>query len=100
LETQFQPTFTKQDLANLPVGNAYVKLLVRGQPTPPFSMWVDKSDLDSVKKDPEVAKQIREFSRNTYGTPVAEVEAAINKRLALDEPKEEPMKNPLDKFPF
>jgi hypothetical protein len=100
LESQFQPTFTKQDLANLPVGNAYLRLLVKGDPSPPFSMWVDWNDLCSVKQDPEVAKQIREFSRNTYGIPVAEVEASINKRLALDTPKQEPFKNPLDKFPF
>lgn len=100
LETQFQPNFTKQDLSNLPIGNAYVRLLVKGQPAPPFSLFVDIEELNSPKKDPAVAEQIREMSRMKYGVPVKEVEAAINKRLALDEPKEAPLKNPLDKFPF
>lgn len=99
LEPQFQPNFTKQDLSNLPVGNAYMRLLVKGQPTPPFSLFIDWDEISSPKKDPETAQQIRELSRNKYGVPVKEVEAAINKRLALDEPKE-PVKNPLDKFPF
>ncbi len=99
LEPQFQPNFTKQDLSNLPVGNAYMRLLVKGQPTPPFSLFIDWDEISSPKKDPKTAQQIRELSRNKYGVPVEEVEAAINKRLALDEPKE-PVKNPLDKFPF
>lgn len=100
LESQFSPTFTKQDLSNLPAGNAYMRLLVKGQPSPPFSLFVDWNELTSPKKDPAVAEQIKEESRMKYGVPVAEVEALINKRLAPDEPKEELTKNPLDKFPF
>jgi len=99
LEPQFQPAFTKQDLSNLPVGNAYIRLLVNGQPTPPFSLWVDKNDLDSPRKDPEVARRIKELSRNKYGVPVSEVEESINKRLAVEE-KQEPANPPFDKIPF
>ncbi|HQG58337.1 MAG TPA: type IV secretion system DNA-binding domain-containing protein [bacterium] len=88
LETQFEPTFTKQDLINLPVGNAYMRLLVRGQPTPPFSLFVDWNDLTSVKKDPQLAQEIRETSKQKYGTPVKEVEEFINKRFEEETPPE------------
>jgi hypothetical protein len=101
LETQFEPTFTKQDLSNLPVGNAYIRLLVEGQPSPPFSLFVDWNDLTSVPRNPDLAIEIKELSRLKYGTPVEEVEQFINQRLeeeALPElPKQE---SPFSKLPF
>ncbi|HLC82496.1 MAG TPA: DUF87 domain-containing protein, partial [Bacteroidia bacterium] len=36
LETYFNPPFTKKDISGLPIGNAYVRLLVEGHPTQPF----------------------------------------------------------------
>jgi len=100
LEPQFAPTFTKQDLSNLPTGNAYMRLLVRGQPSPPFSLWVDYNEILAIKKDPEVAKKIREMSRLKYGTPVKEVEEFINRRLMDEMPKpQEPTLNKQN-FPF
>ena len=101
LETQFEPNFTKQDLSNLPVGNAYLRLLVKGQPSPPFSLFIDWKDLTSVPKDPMVAEEIRELSRLKYGTPVQEVEAFINQRLEEDAlPELTPDKSPFSKLPF
>jgi len=102
LETQFEPTFTKQDLSSLPVGNAYMRLLVKGQPSPPFSLFIDKkNDLDSVKRDPAVAREIRELSRLKYGTPVEEVEEFINRRLQEDTlPDLPPETSPFSKLPF
>jgi len=70
------------------VGNAYMRLLVRGQPTPPFSLFVDWNDLNSVKKDPQLAQEIRETSKQKYGTPVKEVEEFINKRFEEETPPE------------
>lgn len=101
LETQFEPTFTKHDLSNLPVGNAYMRLLVKGQPSPPFSLFIDWNDLISVKKDPQVAEEIRELSRLKYGTPVQEVEEFINRRLEEDVLPDIPEdKSPFSKLPF
>ncbi len=101
LETQFEPTFTKQDLVNLPVGNAYMRLLVKGQPSPPFSLFIDWNDLTSVPKDPALAQEIRELSRLKYGTPVQEVEHFINQRLEEDALPELPPENsPFSKLPF
>lgn len=100
LEPHFQPNFTKQDLCNLPTGNAYMRLLVNGQPSPPFSLFIDWNELTAVPKSPELAAEIRELSRQKYGVPVQEVEEFINKRLAEEPtaPPQEPFKRP--NFPF
>ncbi|MBW6441724.1 TraM recognition domain-containing protein [Patescibacteria group bacterium] len=101
LETQFEPTFTKQDLSNLPVGNAYIRLLVKGQPSPPFSLFIDWNDLTSVPTNPQLAQEIKELSRLKYGTPVEEVEEFINQRLQEDViPELPPDKSPFSKLPF
>lgn len=100
LETQFAPTFTKQDLTNLPVGNAYMRLLVKGQPSPPFSFFVDANDVRSVKRDPALAEEIRELSRLKYGTPAEEVEEFINKRLTEDSSKDIESSLDFKKLPF
>ena len=101
LETQFEPTFTKQDLSNLPVGNAYMRLLVKGQPSPPFSLFIDWNDLSSVPRNPSLAAEIKELSRLKYGTPVQEVEEFINRRLEEEVlPKLPEDKSPFSKLPF
>ncbi len=101
LESQFEPTFTKTDLANNPNGAAYVKLLVNGHPTPPFSMSVDWDMITKTQKSSEMTNYIREMSRTKYGTPVAEVEEYINRRAGLYDKEttpEAPAKLP--KLPF
>jgi len=79
-----------------------MRLLVKGQPSPPFSLFIDKkNDLDSVKRDPAVAREIRELSRLKYGTPVEEVEEFINRRLQEDTlPDLPPETSPFSKLPF
>ena len=89
LEKQFDPYFTKSDLLNLPIGNAYMRLLVDGHPTTPFSLAVDWDMVNKTKKDPSVAKRIRENSSMKYGTPVNEVEEYINKRAGLNKQGED-----------
>jgi len=89
LETQFDPVFKAPDLINNPIGNAYVKLLVDGHPTPPFSMVVDWESISATKKDPNIAKTIREMSRLKYGTPASEVEEYINKRAGFTDSVQE-----------
>lgn len=101
LEKQFQPKFTKSDLINLPVGNCYVRLLVKGQPTSPFSMNIDWSELTAVKKDPQVAAEIKQLSRNKYGVPAQEVEAFVNSHAAPDTPELPPLPDIMkNKLPF
>lgn len=87
LETHFEPTFTKNDLANNPVGHCYMRLLVEGKPTRPFSMATDWDLIQkqNAEKSAETGAAIRELSRMRYGRPREEVEAFINKRMGEDE---------------
>ncbi|MFC1625002.1 type IV secretory system conjugative DNA transfer family protein [Patescibacteria group bacterium] len=96
LEPQFEPHFNKQDLIKLPVGNAYIRLLVDGQPTEPFSI---KVDLDKIQTETShaVADEIRKTSREKYGVPIEEVEKMINSRI---EESTSIQPTPLSKIPF
>jgi hypothetical protein len=95
------PVFTPQDMSNLPVGNFYMKLLVNGHPTPPFSAFLDWNEVSNVPKDKQIAAQIRENSRMKYGVPVEEVEQYISERAGFNEPEVPPLpKIPAGKIPF
>lgn len=97
LENQFGPTFTKRDMINIPIFNSYMRLLVDGHPTPPFSMRVDTDLAFHQPKDEEVGRQIVEMSRQKYGRDAKEVEEFINRRMGLyDEPELPP---PVPGFP-
>ncbi len=97
LEQQFEPIFTQSDLINLPVGNYYIRLLVKGHPTVPFSAMVDWDVVNQTVKSDEIAERIRKDSRERYGTPVAEVEEFINERAGYNpEPEPEPMPSQVD----
>lgn len=103
LEPYFMPTFNKADLANLPVGNCYTRLLINGQPSVPFSMKVDWGQISSQRKDPQIAAEIRHRSRMKYGVPANEVEEYINTRAGYNEPEPAPPANPFraaGKIPF
>jgi hypothetical protein len=86
LEHYYDPVFTKQDISNLPIGNAYVRLLVGGQPTAPFSMNIPWDTISTnVVQSPETANKIKELCRTKYGVPVQEVEEYINMRAGIVE---------------
>lgn len=89
LETQFKP-FESDDLINAPTGNYYMKLLVDGQPTEPFSVNMVWEEVQAVQKYEGVAEKIREQSRNRYGVPVEKVEEYINRRAGFTQEKEQP----------
>src|SRR3989338_5599195 len=74
-EKQFSPNITAQDLLNLPNYNIYLRLLIDGVPSRPFSAIT----LPPYSK-PEIsyADEIIEHSRKIYGTPKTEVENAIS----------------------
>lgn len=91
LEHHFQPQFTQSDLINIPVGNYYLRLLVNGQPTVPFSVDLKWDEIKGVKKYEGIADKIREMSRQRYGTPVKEVEKYVNLRAGFDEEKTIPV---------
>src|SRR3989338_6729532 len=74
-EKQFSPNIVAQDLLNLPNYNIYLRLLIDGVPSRPFSAIT----LPPYPK-PEIsyADEVIEYSRKTYGTPRADVEGVIS----------------------
>ncbi|MDP2671229.1 MAG: TraM recognition domain-containing protein [bacterium] len=86
LEHQFEPVFNKQDLINNPIGHAYIRLLVKGQPTPPFSFSTDWNQIQGIARNKETGSAIAELSRLRFGKDKNIVEAEINRRAELDKP--------------
>jgi len=102
LEKQLAPVFKSADLINNSVGNSYVRLLIDGHPSVPFSMKINKEKIDSVQKNPQTAQRIRELSRLKYGVPAQEVELYINERAGFtQQDQSQSQKLPgLGGFPF
>lgn len=76
LQKIHEPVFSAHDIANIDNYNAYVKMLVGGQPQRSFSL----ATLPPQEGDPDVRAQIKELSRQKYGRPREEVEAEIMKK--------------------
>lgn len=76
LEQQFAPVFSAKDIMNVPNYNAFLRILVNGVPTKPFSM----ATLPPITSDPARVAAIIEESANRYGRPRSEVEAEISAR--------------------
>lgn len=87
---QFEPTFNVNDIIRNPIGNCYLKLLIDGYPSPPFSLRVDWEKISGMPKSKERAQQIIEKSRQTYGRPRVQVEEYINERAGLTKEPETP----------
>lgn len=81
LAHQFAPSFGEQDLLKIEAQNAYVRMLVKNEPTVPFSI---NTTIDfatrNARKNPKVAEMIKELSGLKYGRDVREVEAEISSR--------------------
>lgn len=77
LENEFSPEFNIQDLVNLPNYNIYVKLMVNGVTSRPFSAAT--IPVKSVKKDTNTTDMVVEYSRSQYSRPRAQVEADIER---------------------
>lgn len=84
MEKQFEPTFEQGDLQNLPIGSAYTRLLITGQPTAPFSLKSDWSTICALPRSDEVAQTVKELSRLKYGRDKEVVEAEIRIRAKLE----------------
>src|SRR3990167_9080524 len=86
LQHEFQPVFKEADLINVERYHSYIKTLINGEPTNPFSLDMTR-DLAEEKKqeNPRVAELVRELSRLKYGKPRDLVEAEIAKRSRLFE---------------
>lgn len=75
LEKEFEPEFLPQDIVNLPNYHVYLKLMVNGVTSRPFSAVT----LPPLKfgHDPMMKEKVMRVSRERYARPRAEVEARI-----------------------
>ncbi|MEK7148382.1 MAG: TraM recognition domain-containing protein [Patescibacteria group bacterium] len=78
LESKFKPTFSAQDITRLDNYNAYMSMLVNGQPTKPFNI----TTLPPEHGDPALAEKLKQLSYLKYGAPREEVEAEIMGRFS------------------
>ncbi|MGB2580533.1 MAG: TraM recognition domain-containing protein, partial [Minisyncoccia bacterium] len=81
LEKKFQPTFGAQDITRLDNYNAYVNMLVDGQPTKPFNI----ATLPPEEGNPTLAEKLKQLSYLKYGASREEVEAEIMARFRGEE---------------
>lgn len=80
---QFAPVFAEYDLVNLRRFTAVVRLLNNGTPERAFSL---SSSLPSQIGNPDIASQVRQQSRQTYGRSFETVARAILDRFQLETP--------------
>jgi hypothetical protein len=71
------PGVSEQDITNLPFATMYIKLLIDGTPSKPFSMRGIKDEPSQTK---EMAQSIRQLSRLKYGRSKNEVDADVKSR--------------------
>ena len=76
LEKKFKPIFTAQDITKLDNRNAYMSMLVNGQPVKPFNIRT----MDAEKGNPGIVDSLKELSYVKFGRDRAEVEAEIMAR--------------------
>jgi hypothetical protein len=77
LEPRFKPIFTAQDITKLDNYNAYMSMLVNGQPVKPFNIHT----LAPEKGNMEIVDSLKELSYAKFGRDRAEVEAEIMARF-------------------
>ena len=73
LEQQYSPTFSANDLMNVPNRNAFLRVLANGTPTPPFSIGTMKP----TEPDLERVQEMIAVSAAKHGRPRVEIEADI-----------------------
>ena len=78
LEQKFKPIFTASDIAKLDNYNAYVSMLVKGQPTKPFNMETIAPEAGNVA----IVDSLKELSYMKYGRDREEVEEEIMARFS------------------
>jgi hypothetical protein len=76
LEPKFKPIFTAQDITKLDNYNAYMSMLVKGQPTKPFNI----KTLAPEKGNPDIVDSLKELSYMKFGRDREEVESEIMAR--------------------
>jgi hypothetical protein len=87
LKGYFDPSVSALALASQPNYHAYMRMMVDGVMTPPFSMWTKLDAFSLPENWQRVRERIVANSRELYGRPVAEVEREIAMYTAGCEPE-------------
>ena len=81
LETEFAPTYTPNDLVNLPKYHILLKLMINGVASEPFSA-------QSIPVNPEFltgnSEKVIRVSRERYGNPIDQVEEKISRWMGVE----------------
>lgn len=91
LEKEF-PGVSVADLTNIEQFHAYIKLLLTGTPTKPFSMVTVKP---SITPDPQVGTAIKQLSRLKFGHERSSVEREIGSEYETAPPAPSPPPQPM-----
>lgn len=78
LVTEYSPVFDEEDLVNFDNYNGALKLLIKGETSPPFNIVT----FPPSSGDPLVAQQIKEYSRTVYGKDRNAIEKELYDRLS------------------
>ncbi len=73
LESKFKPVFSAADIMKIENRNAYMSMLINGQPTKPFNI----STFPPPEGNKEIVEKIKELSYLKFGRPREEVEEEI-----------------------
>lgn len=85
LAREFYPTFLESDLVNLPNHHIYLKLMIDGVSSRPFSAVT----LSASKAEGSYKEEITQASRGKYGRPVTKIKTEIFNQT-LSSPKPQP----------
>lgn len=81
METEFEPTFTPNDLVNLPKYHIVLRLMINGMASEPFSA-VTLAPNDAYLTN--ASEKVIKVSRERYANPVAEVEEKISRWMGAE----------------
>lgn len=81
LEKQFEPSFDRNDLVNMPNLTGAIKLMANGLPTIPFTVNPVFPPVGEVNV--QAAMAMKELSRSKYGRPKAEVDEEVSAAIQM-----------------
>ncbi|MCF7834043.1 MAG: type IV secretion system DNA-binding domain-containing protein [Candidatus Pacebacteria bacterium] len=81
LEPKFKPTFSSQDISKIDNFNAYVNMLIKGEPSKPFNI----ETLAPEKGNLDIVDSLKELSYLKYGREREEVEEEIMSRYSASD---------------
>lgn len=89
LEKEFAPTFTAEDIVNLGFAEIYLRLMIDGMGSKPFSAKTLLPEIEPFN----IEEEIIEESRKTYSRPRKEVEEKVKELVGISSEKKDNSQN-------